>query len=149
MKKTKLIIFLLSVIAGFALVAVLTGGGTGSKNGALASDTGDFETKFTGSMENGDALVGLTPVIDRQKLVVKFSINTHSVGLNEHDLTESTVLEYGGKIVKPLKASRIGGHHSSGKIVFDFDGRDKIFGFTIKIKGIPSIPERIYEWSMS
>ena len=45
-----------------------------------------FEPKTTGSTGAGDALVELTPsFIDKDRLVVKYTINTHSVNLSSFD----------------------------------------------------------------
>ncbi len=145
MKKAKIITIILAAVAGTAIAFAAVNNGIGMKQEAWAFDSRSFDTKLTGSTGSGDALVELTPKIDSNKLVVKFNINTHSVRLSRFDLTNITTLEYEGKIRKPIKASRIGGHHSSGTIVFD-TGED-ISSFTIRIKGIPSVNERIYEWN--
>ncbi len=106
-----------------------------------------FYTKTTGSLGSGDALIELTPsVVDKNRLVVKFRLNTHSVRLSQYDLTQITTLEYEGKEIKPVKASRLGGHHSSGTIIFN--PGENISSFTIRIKGIPRIEERFYKWKM-
>ncbi len=108
-----------------------------------------FGPKTTGSMESGDAVIELTPgPVDKNLLAVNFSINSHSVNLSGFDLKEITVLEHEEHVFKPVKASRIGGHHSSGVIVFDVG--DKVGnkdGFKIRLRGIPDVQERVYEWS--
>ena len=76
---------------------------------------------------------------------MKFNINSHSVSLNKFDLMEITTLEYDNKILHPVKASKIGGHHSSGTIAFDVE--EYIGRFTIRIKGIPKVEDRLYEWN--
>lgn len=141
MKKAIIIIIILAAVAGTAIAL----NGIGMKQEAWAFDSHSFGTKLTGSTGSGDALVALTPKIDSNRLVVKFHINTHSVRLSQFDLKNITTLEYKSKIRKPIKASRIGGHHSSGTIVFDAE--EEISSFTIRIKGIPSVNERIYEWN--
>jgi len=106
----------------------------------------NFDTKSTGGTGSGDALVEMTPRIkDGNKLLVHFSANTHSVRLGDFDLTKITTLEYEGKILKPIKAGRLGGHHSTSVIVFDV-GKE-IKSFKIKLYGIPNIQERVYEWN--
>ena len=108
--------------------------------------TQNFDTKSTGGMGSGDAVVELTPQIkDGTKLLVHFSANTHSVRLGNFDLTKITTLEFDGKILRPVKAGRLGGHHSSSVIVFDI-GKE-IKSFKIKLHGIPNIQERVYEWN--
>lgn len=145
MKKFKIVTVILAAVAGIAIAITVTQNGIGFKEEALASDTSSFEAKVTGSTEPGDALVELTPENEGNRLVVKFSINTHSVRLSSFDLKDITTLEYEGKTMKPVTASRIGGHHSSGTIVFD-TGKD-ISSFTIRIKGIPNVDERVYQWN--
>jgi hypothetical protein len=118
-----------------------------AKESVFKSSEYTFNTKTTGSTESGDAKVELTPVIsDEGILLVKFKINTHSVRLSRYDLQKITTLEFNGKSFKPVKVSRIGGHHSLGTIVFG--SVDNINSFTIRIKGIPIIEERVYEWKL-
>ncbi len=106
-----------------------------------------FDSISTGSLGSGDALLELTPVtIDKEKLVVNFKVNTHSVRLNEFDLKQITTLEYKGKKLKPVRASRMGGHHSSGTI--EFKTGEEIGSFLIRIKGIPRVDERVFEWNV-
>jgi hypothetical protein len=106
-----------------------------------------FNTKTTGSTEAGDAKVELTPVISNEGiLLVKFKINTHTIRLSQYDLQKITTLEFHGKSFKPVKVSMIGGHHSLGTIVFG--SVDNIDSITVRIKGIPKIEERIYEWKI-
>jgi hypothetical protein len=108
-----------------------------------------FDPKMTGSMGSGDAVIELTPqMVDKNTLEVNFSINTHSVSLSGFDLKDITILEHEVHVFKPVKASRIGGHHSSGVIVFDVgDKIENKDSFKIRLRGIPNVQERIYEWS--
>lgn len=144
MRKAKIITIMLAAVAG-AAIAFISNNGIELKQEAWAFDQPSFETKLTGSTGSGDALIELTPKIDSNKLVVKFNINTHSVRLSRFDLEDITTLEYDNKIVKPKSASRIGGHHSSGTIVFE--ARADLNSFIIRIKGIPGVNERIYTWN--
>lgn len=106
-----------------------------------------FDSRSTGSLGSGDTLVELIPVrVDKDRVVLQFTINTHSVRLNNFDLTEITTLEYGGKELKPVKASRMGDHHSSGTI--EFETGEEIGSFIIKIIGIPRVEERVFKWSV-
>ncbi len=145
MRKVKIITIILAAVAGTA-IAFISNNGIELKHEAWAFDQTSFETKLTGSTGSGDALIKLTPRLDRNKLVVKFNINTHSVRLSGFDLEDITTLEYDNKIVKPTSASRIGGHHSSGTIVFE--AKADLNSFIIRIKGIPRIEERFYKWKM-
>ncbi|MEN8263909.1 MAG: hypothetical protein ABFR82_10625 [Nitrospirota bacterium] len=145
-------------IAGFVVLAVAylfvknSGDSIGLSSEAQAKETRqqvetrNFDTKSTGGTGSGDALVELTPRIkDGNKLLVHFSANTHSVRLGNFDLTKITTLEYEGKILKPVKAGKLGGHHSTSVIVFDV-GKE-VRNFKIKLYGIPNIQERVYEWN--
>ncbi len=157
MKTKNIFTVFLVVFVCLALIFMFmknTGSGVGMTAEARAKEhqkqTGTliFDSKSTGSTGYGDALIELTPRLrDKNSLVVNFRINTHSVSLRRYDLKEITTLEYGGKVIKPVKASRIGGHHSSGTIQFDTGG--VVSSFTIRIKGLPKIEERVYEWNVS
>jgi hypothetical protein len=102
----------------------------------------------TGSLGPGDAVVELTPRrIDGNTFEVKFSINTHSVSLSGFDMMQIAVLEHEEHVFKPAKASRVGGHHSAGVIVFNVEGRiGTKDNFKIRLQGIPKIQDRVYEW---
>ncbi len=146
--------FLIGVMLAFAVSGKLTNAigisaetVTGEKSVNSYSDTPIFGTKSTGSMGTGDTIIELTPrLVDDGSLVVNFKINTHSVALSQFDFTKNAVLEHEGKSLKPVEASRVGGHHSSGKIIFDIGG--EINSFKIKISGIPKVRDRIYEWNV-
>jgi hypothetical protein len=154
----KIILFGLSFLAGIALVFVIAKISTGQPdivNDAVAQEdkeiiaksgnTPDLNKKSTGSVDEGDVLMQLHPQpVQKGKLIVKVAVNTHSVDLSRFDLKEIAVLEHEGKIFKPVKADKLGGHHSNGKIVFDIG--EAINSFKIRIKGIPLVQERIYEW---
>lgn len=111
-----------------------------------AADAG-FRTISSGSLEEGDVRLDLTPErVENGKLVVRFAVDTHSVSLRQFDLKEATILEYNGKTVKPVEASRLGGHHAAGKLVFRVEDAGETF--TIKVTGIPRVEERVFTWSM-
>jgi hypothetical protein len=159
MKTREITLFVSAVLIGIVVVfifAKISGQGSGVTAESFSKEAGTiegkfsnmltFDTKSTGSMGSGDAVVELTPQIkDGNKLIVHFKANTHSVSLGNLDLLEITTLEYEGKILKPVKADRIGGHHSTSVIVFDV-GKE-IKNFKIKLYGIPNIQERVYEWN--
>jgi hypothetical protein len=141
MEKRKIITvaFAAACVIALSLVAV------GYTEEALPLGKRALETKSTGSMNSGDALVELKPSIDKNHLIVKFRINTHSVSLNRINMKDMVTLEYRDKVLKPVKASRVGGHHASGKIIFNIE--EGIDSFTIRIRGIPKVEDRVYEWS--
>ena len=141
------------VLAFIYLFAKNTGNGPNLTTEALANENltqtraVTFDSMSTGSLGSGDALLVLTPAtIDKERLVLKFEVNTHSVRLNEFDLKQITTLEYKGKKLKPVKASRMGGHHSSGTI--EFKTGEKIGSFVIRINGIPRVKERVFKWNV-
>ena len=108
--------------------------------------TAAFKTVSTGSTDSGDVLMDLTPKgIENGKFAVDISINTHSVDLSQFNLMQITALEYEGKAIKPESAPKLSGHHSSGALIFDVGKELK--NFKITIKGIPTVDERVFEWS--
>ncbi|NOY10130.1 MAG: hypothetical protein GXP33_14955 [Spirochaetes bacterium] len=159
MKLNKVLLFGLSIIIAVGLVFVLikvsktifgttvTAGTSEDQETAKNSmNNPGFKLIHSGSMDSGDVLIELTPEeIKNGKLVVKFSMNTHSVNLSRFDLKSIATLEYEEKILVPIDADGLRGHHSSGVLVFDV-GR-KINSFTIKIKGIPKNTERTFTWN--
>lgn len=152
MKFEKITLFMLSVLLGIAIVlaiAIIPGFWKNNPSDAFArvSDQGEFSTKSTGSLEDGDVEIKLTPFIKGSRLTVKIAMETHSVNLGDFDLAEITTLEYSGKTIKPVEAKRPRGHHSYGKIIFDVG--EEISSFKIKIKGIPKMQERVYEWRIN
>ena len=109
------------------------------------STSSGFKTISSGSTDPGEVSIELTPrKIKDGKLDVDIAINTHSVDLSNFDLKEITTLEYDGKIIKPISAPTLGGHHTTSYLVFQVD--NDVDSFTIKIKGIPKVEERVFEW---
>ncbi|MBI4439337.1 hypothetical protein HY638_00005, partial [Candidatus Woesearchaeota archaeon] len=81
--------------------------------------------------------------ISEGKLRLNIAANTHSVDLSQFDLKQITTLEYGGKVIKPIEAPVLSGHHSSGTLVFEApEGMDSA---VVKIKGIPNVEERVFD----
>ena len=102
-------------------------------------------TIFSGSLENGDAVVELTPKgFENGKFKVDVSLNTHSVDLSQFDLMKTTLLEYDGKKIKPESAPKLAGHHNYGTMIFNLDKSPE--SFKITITGIPNVEERVFEW---
>ncbi len=160
MRLQKTIIFAISVLVGIGTIFIFSkifdvNGKTGVtsvvaiENAEASTKSAKrpvFETQSTGSLDDGDAVVDLKPKAPKNgRLLVSLQANTHSVDLGQFDLTKITTLEYQGKVFRPVKASKIGGHHTRSKIIFDV-GED-ITSFKIIIKGIPNVQERVYEWN--
>lgn len=117
----------------------------GLAKGDSSANLNTLGTISTGSTDSGDVAIELTPVrIDGKNLILNIALNTHSVELSQFDLKQIATLEYKGKTAYPVEAPKIEGHHSSGSIVFNVDGNLK--DFTVTIKGIPKVEERIYKW---
>lgn len=143
MKNKNLIYVLLTVV--IALVAYLAITSLGSRSNQQISAQSQFQPILTGTTEQGDVSIELTPInMDNKRLEVTIAANTHSIDLSQFNLEELTTLEYNGKAIKPSSFPSLSGHHSSGILVFDTD--NKVTSFTIKIKGIPKIQERTFEW---
>ena len=112
---------------------------------AGAVDVGDLPMIAVGSTESGDAVIELKPdAYENGKLVVRYLANTHSVSLGNYNLLESAILKIGEKTFKPVEADDFNAHHPKGRITFLVDELPEVF--TIVIKGIPAVEERIYEW---
>jgi len=104
-----------------------------------------FQMITSGSTDPGSVQIDLTPQgVENGQLKVDFAINTHSVDLAQYDLSKITTLEYGGKIVTPISAPELQGHHNSGTLIFNVDSNFN--KFKIIIVGIPNVQERIFEW---
>ena len=111
------------------------------------SEKTSYKSVYTGTTDTGDVSISLRPIkIENNLLEMEISANTHSVDLSQFDLEKITTLEYNGKVTFPVSTAKLNGHHSSGTLTFKTDG--KINSFTIKIKGIPKVEERIFEWDI-
>jgi hypothetical protein len=129
-----------NVAAAVALLMIVSG-----LPAVSAVDVRDLPKIAVGSMGPGDAVIELKPDKYKDgKLVVKYFANTHSVSLGNYNLKESTSMKVGEEAFKPAKADDLYGHHPKGKITFLLD--DLPDSFTIVIRGIPAVDERVYEW---
>ena len=120
------------------------GGNTGSvQNSGMV--TSPYRAIATGDTDSGNVLIELTPRKPANgKLLVDFAANTHSVALGQYDLRKIATLEYNGKTAYPVSAPVLSGHHVSGTLEFNAEG--KMASFTIRIKGIPKVEERVFAW---
>ena len=93
----------------------------------------------------GSVTIDITPSEFKDgKMYFDIGVNTHSVTLTDYDLVQLTTLEFEGKSIKPISAPKLTGHHNSGTLVFE-TGKE-LKNFKIKVKGIPDIEERVFEW---
>lgn len=128
---------LLLLVATFALSAC----------SSEAPEESVYKPLSTGTTENGDVRITLTPTITGNAVSVDISANTHSVDLSEYDLKESMKLETEEGTVAPSSASQLGGHHSSGTALFEVASRPETL--KIYIEGVPQEAERAYEWPLT
>jgi hypothetical protein len=127
--------------------------GMGNGSGSQMTNSEDSRVEInsmpmisTGGLGSGDMTMDVTPVKYKDgRLEVKYYANTHSVSLGKYDLMELSTLEVNGKIYKPVKADRMRGHHSGGRIVFEVPERPD--QFRIVIRDIPTVEERYYVWN--
>jgi len=146
-----ILIAILIVSAGFSFYIFFMDGQGGkeeTKNTAQATTTSQsgLSEIITGSAETGDVAIQLKPLgIKDGKLIFEFAANTHSVSLSDFDLSEITTLEYDNIDILPESVPTMSGHHASGQLIFGLGVMPD--NFTVKIKGIPSVSERIYQWS--
>ena len=107
-----------------------------------------YPTVTSGDTSEGNVQIGLTPKGDVDgKFVIEFFANTHSVSLDQYDLGKITSLVYNGKQYKPISASSLDGHHSSGKLEFNIEDTPR--SFKIIIESIPNVQVRHFEWGLS
>ena|SRR3990167_1725145 len=106
-----------------------------------------FETKSTGSFEDGDVSIDITPTqIGEGKLEFSILVNTHSVNLEPYNLKEITTLEINGKKIKPDSVPILGSHHSGGLLIFKTN--EEIIGeYSLVIEGIPKMDKIIFTWN--
>ncbi len=149
-KNRNYILYGLLILVVIILVFAFTGfspnipSRTTSTNNQGADESG-FSSIDSGSTGPGDVSVELTPHdVTNGRLVVDVAVNTHSVDLSPFDLKQITTLEYNGKSIKPITAPSLGGHHNSGELIFEVE--EEINSFKIKIKGIPKVEERVFNW---
>ncbi len=152
-EKHILLVLLMLVIMGFLFsiegisesIPEIAAKSSNNNKEVSSSNTPSFKSIDSGSTNNGEVSVELTPIgMKDEKLAVKISVNTHSVDLSQFDLKQLTTLRYNEKTAKPVSAPILSGHHSDGLLAFEVD--EWVTEFTIKIKDIPKIEERIFTW---
>ena len=112
---------------------------------ATINQPSGFKMITSGDTETGNVQIDLAPAgFQNGQLKVDIAVNTHSVDLSKYDLKKITTLEYDGKKTAPISAPQLSGHHTSGTLIFNVG--NEMNAFKIKISGIPSIEERVFEW---
>jgi len=103
----------------------------------------EYQT-ISGTTNQGDVSIELVPKsLINNNLVLEIKVNTHTIDLNQYDLSKITTLEYNKQKIMPYKVPQLQGHHINGEIIFKIE--EKINEFKIIIKGIPKIEERIFK----
>lgn len=105
-----------------------------------------FSTKSSGSQDDGDVQIDLTPRYAGDVLSVDIAVNTHTVSLGMIDLTDQVYLEVNGEKIFPRSAPRMGGHHVYGTLEFNVEETMINGGFAIVIEDIPASQIRRHEW---
>ncbi len=90
---------------------------------------------------------------ENNSLVFYVAMNTHSVGLDEYDLTELAILrDNAGQEYSPVSwDSAPGGHHRRGILSFplpDSLSKGKTDYMEIVIRGVAGIEERVLKWEL-
>ncbi len=105
-----------------------------------------LQTIITGTTEEGDVAIGITPKIINRKVILFTEINTHSIDLGQFDLSQRVVLQLNGKSIKPSSTFTPQRHHASGEVKFNVE--DYPEEFTVIITGIPKLEQRTYQWEV-
>ena len=104
-----------------------------------------FPPILTGTTEDGDVAIELKPLeVSKSLIKMEVSANTHSVDLSPFNLKEIITLASNGKEFNPVSAPQLSGHHAAGELIFEGDFNQE--EFTIIIKEIPLVNERIFSW---
>ena len=139
----KSLLIALLALSGSIVFLMLTGLNNASNNPALTINGGlNLSTKSSDSQVS----IELTPIkLVNGKLFIESRFNTHSGALEDYDLKNLVTLELNGELIKPSVVPELKWHHGSGEFVFEIGDRN-ISEFSIIIKGIPAIPERVFNW---
>ncbi len=109
------------------------------------SPSSEYQSITTGTTDPGSVSIELTPLgMKDGKFEVQIAANTHSVDLSQFDLKKITTFTYGAKTISPSDAPTLSGHHANGIIVFDLIEKPKTF--TMNIKRIPAVEDRVFQW---
>jgi hypothetical protein len=145
-----LIGLLIVVLGGLALILIdFSNGQQGIATGGIidTNNPEQLESIITGDTGPGGVSIKLTPHEPiNGKILFDIYVNTHSVDLSQFDLKKITSLKYKDKSISPVSVPSLRGHHSSGEIVFEIDEMPD--SFSVIIKDIPKVEERIFTWSV-
>ena len=110
-----------------------------------SKSTGSTLEGYATRSSEGEVSFQLTPqaVVDG-KFTVNLRADTHSGDLADLDLREAVTLHAAGKTYKPVSASALSGHHSTGSVAFDIERIPD--SFFIVIAGVRDMKELKFEW---
>jgi hypothetical protein len=132
------------IVLPLILAAVLiVNGCTSDRNDSPQpqSEKLDYEVKTS----PGEVTIDLIPErYENKVLYVTGYFNTHTVDLARLNLRDTVRLKTSNNEIMPLQVPRLNGHHSSGTFVFNIEEMPD--SFSILIKGVPDIEERIMTW---
>ncbi len=106
----------------------------------------DTTSAAANSLAQGEVTVDVTSLSQENgQAAFSIALNTHSVDLSQFNLEELITLEYAGKILKPVSAPAVSGHHASGTVLFEM--KEKRNNFLVRVRGIPPEPDRKFQFS--
>ncbi|MDP3918643.1 MAG: hypothetical protein Q8Q35_01930 [Nanoarchaeota archaeon] len=148
MRRDKIIEYGMAGVIGvmiLLIIILMIGGGQAQESVIEINTEEGFKMISTGSTETGDALIELKPksIVDNI-FTVDIAVNTHSVDMSPFDLKEIVTLAYGDKMLNPIEAPSLSGHHISGELLFEVE--EELESFSIVIEGIPLEEERTFIW---
>ncbi len=121
-----------------AVAAVLAG-----PAGLAAQDT-ETTTTYEVRTSPGQVSLEAQPEWRDGRLVVSLSANTHSVDLSTIELRESVRLVVGDLEYAPGESASLAGHHARAVLTFKVPWQPD--AFTLRIRGVPDVPERVLQW---
>lgn len=115
------------------------------------SNMNNAEKKFT-EQQNGEGNVDITaqPFVEGDAISFKIILNTHLVDLGQDFVQIAVLTDENGKTYKPTgwEGSPVGGHHREGILKFQLPD-PSLKTFTLTLKNIGNVLERIFRWSIN
>lgn len=145
MKKRTVPIFLWllapAIIGVLALSLVTLPGMWNAMAGQGASPWGDNPSR----RNKGPIMFELTPQgVAGGQFLVEIRVDTHAGNLGSLDLIKQVRLKADGRSYSPVKATRLGGHHAGGTMVFPLNVAPK--RFEIIILAVGTMGDLTFRW---
>ncbi len=128
-----------SAALAVALAALGAGGVT-----AQASSTGETAADYAAQTSAGRVSLEVLPRWESGRLVFTLQANTHSVDLSGVDLRAAMRLRLGDRVLEPVQAGSMQGHHARAEVAFALDAPPQ--AFRLEIRGVPDVPVRTLAW---